>query len=112
MEMILELVVGVIDMEVDKVADETTNEVADMEVYKEGKIFKNVKIVKKKSDKEWRLITFHLWRCFLIVFIPYLQSGPAGRHNSAKIASETLMKIIFLLLILNLQQNRQHCCRF
>ena len=49
MEMILELVVGVIDMEVDKVADETTNEVADMEVYKEGKIFKNMKIVKKKK---------------------------------------------------------------
>ena len=49
MEMILELVVGVMNMDVDKVADETTNEVADMEVYKEGKIFKNVKIVKKKK---------------------------------------------------------------
>ena len=51
MEMILELVVGVMNMEVDKVADETTNEVADMEAYKEGKIFKNVKIVKKQAHK-------------------------------------------------------------
>ena len=66
MEMILELVVGVIDMEVDKVADETTNEVADMEVYKEGKIFKNVKIVKKKVIKNGGSLHFTCGDVFLL----------------------------------------------
>ena len=66
MEMILELVVGVMNMEVDKVADETTNEVADMEVYKEGKIFKNVKIVKKKVIKNDGSLRFTCGDVFLL----------------------------------------------